>query len=140
MNLPRDLINLINQHYIYRLVNDDLNYIENLSPEKIRWIRKHKLFDLMKLSEYEGIHAEDASGSLNWAVEQGYLDICEWIDDNTHYTFECHFNNHPQILAVRGGHLEMMMWLKSHAIPPNQSAFSLAKANGHQHILDWLSS
>lgn len=138
MNLPRDLVNLVREHYIYAEIAKDTRFIEELPLEKVDWIRKYKLYHLAKLSSYTGVHEEDASASLNWAVAQGYIDICEWIDENTFYTFDCNFGNHPQILAARGGHLQMMKWLKSHAITPNYAAFSVALAHGHQHILDWL--
>lgn len=131
-----DLLQLVKEHYIQQHISQ--NFIESLPEKWINTIRKYKLYHLAKWSEYRGIHEEEASYSLNWAVEHGYIDICEWLDENTFYTFDCNFDNHPQVLAAKGGHLEMMKWLTTKAIPPNYSAFSAAKAGGHLHILDWL--
>ena len=142
MNLPRELIEIIHDRYIYGLVVQySKTYIQDLPPRILQLLREYDLYALVKYKEYKTlITGTLVSSSLNWAIRWGLLDVCEWIVANTVYSFDCDsFLNHPQVLAAAGGHLDIMEWLIAKKdIHPVAESFDTAAANGHLHVLKWL--
>lgn len=142
MNLPRELIEIVHDRYIYALVAQHSNvYIQDLPPEILQLVREYDLYALVKYKEYKAFATGAlVSSSLNWGIRWGLLDVCEWIIANTVYSFDCDsFLNHPQVLAAAGGHLDIMEWLiATRGIHPVAESFDTAAANGHLHVLKWL--
>lgn len=142
MNLPRELINLVHERYLYALVATHSNvYIQDLPARILQVVREYDLFPLVKYKEYRTFStATLVSSSLNWALRWGLLDVCEWILANTEYRFDTDsFLNHPQVLAAAGGHIDIMEWLiENYDIHPTAETFDTAAANGHLPVLEWL--
>ena len=136
MNLPLELTELVVEKRLHQAIS--MKYIQELPEKLLKILKTKKWYHVPKYQSYKGFKDEKCCIGLNWALRRGHLDICQWIVNNTDWTFDEWGLNNPQVLAAAGGHIDIMKWLLQRNILPNDYTFDAAAGNGHLHVLIWL--
>lgn len=130
-------------------------------PKKITWLHSHLfipqkdvrrlLLSWLNASDMEMVACAHNSHRvpvvserfLSVCARNGYWSLLRWshgsllIGDSGHATVKTHFTDRVCSSAARGGHLEVLQWLRSIGCPWDSYTCSSAANGGHLDVLTW---
>lgn len=108
----------------------------------LRNATKSGQLDVLKWLAEEGeFHPYDHYKAYDIAAEMGRLDIIEWLVEEEEKKYDCNELERNESVcghAAKGGHLEILMWLRTKGAICNEKTFNLAAEGGHWDVLLWL--